>query len=211
MYYRIVIVFFLLALGACGEADKVPKGVLTKEQMRDVLLDMTMADAYSNNNEDPRTPLPDSVRRQRVKLYYRQILDLHHLTEPEFQKSYSFYESHPDRLKEVYDMMMDVATANREALDQEARLKAYMENPFANLPFGNSILSANKVMFDVPFIKPKPVEPHRPNPLRPTPAPPKKPVNGQLKPIHQPLGGPAGHNVFPRDPKKDNNLKKNSQ
>lgn len=182
MQYRIVFVFFLLGLMACGQAGKVPEGILQKEEMRDVLLDMTMADAYSSNNEDPRTPLPDSVHRYRQKLYYRQILDLHHLTREQFQKSYDWYESRPDRLKEVYDMMLEVATASREDLDKEMRAKAYLENPFAELPFGKNVLISKKDGLPTPFIKQLNLPaPHPPKPEPPKPAPPKpKPNNGPV-------------------------------
>lgn len=182
MQYRIVFVFFLLGLMACGQAGKVPEGILQKEEMRDVLLDMTMADAYSSNNEDPRTPLPDSVHRYRQKLYYRQILDLHHLTREQFQKSYDWYESRPDRLKEVYDMMLEVATASREDLDKEMRAKAYLENPFAELPFCKNVLISKKDGLPTPFIKQLNLPaPHPPKPEPPKPAPPKpKPNNGPV-------------------------------
>lgn len=181
MQYRIVFVFFLLVLMACGQAGKVPEGVLPKEEMRDVLLDMTMADAFSTNNEDPRTPMPDSVRRYRVKLYYKQILDLHHLTQAQFKKSYDWYEGRPDRLKEVYDMMMEEATANREDLDKEMRIKAYLENPFAELPFGQQVLTAKKNGLPTPFLKQlnTPVV-HPPVPPAPKPAPPKPKPNGPV-------------------------------
>ncbi|WP_343668647.1 DUF4296 domain-containing protein [Chitinophaga sp.] len=208
MQYRIIFVCFLLVLMACGQAGKVPEGVLQKEEMRDVLLDMTMADALSTNNEDPRTPMPDSVRRYRVKLYYKQILDMHHLTQAQFQKSYDWYESRPDRLKEVYDMMMEAATANREDLDKEARVKAYLENPFDDLPFGQNVLTSKKNGLPTPFIKqlnlptvhkvvpppPKPAPP-RPKPTGPVPmgtgGMPSKPLPGAVKPL--PKEGLPGH------------------
>lgn len=184
MQYRIVFVFFLLGLMACGQAGKVPDGVLKKEDMRDVLLDMTMADAYSSNNEDPRIPMPDSVRRYRQKLYYKQILDMHHLTREQFQKSYDWYESRPDRLKEVYDMMMEAATANREDLDKEMRVKAYLENPFADLPFGRNVLTSKKDGLPVPFIKQLNLStPHPPVPTPPKPAPAQQKLNNEPVPM----------------------------
>ncbi|WPV67380.1 DUF4296 domain-containing protein [Chitinophaga sp. LS1] len=189
MQYRIVFVFFVLVLMACGQAGKVPEGVMQKEEMRDVLLDMTMADAFSTNNEDPRTPMPDSVRRYRVKLYYKQILDLHHLTQAQFQKSYDWYESRPDRLKEVYDMMMEAATADRENLDQETRIKAYLENPFAELPFGQYVLTSKKNGLPTPFLKQLNLPTaHPPVPTPPKPAPPRPKPNGPV-----PMGSGVMH------------------
>jgi hypothetical protein len=167
---------------ACGEAGKVPKGVFPKEKMRDVLLDMVMADAYSYENPDPRMPLADSVRRNREKVFYKQILDIHHITQAEFKKSYDWYESRPDRMKEVYDLMMEVATAKREGLEKESRIKDYMDEPFAALPFGNNILSSKRHMLPTPFLKQLTIPVmHKPEP--PKPAGPQPNVNKPKLPI----------------------------
>lgn len=110
----------LLLVAACGEADKVPKGILEKEQMRDVLLDMSLADGYSMSLlETNARPMPDSIRQEHVKVYYGQILALHGLTVKGFMASYRFYEGHPDRLKSVYEMVMTELGRRKAALPEE--------------------------------------------------------------------------------------------
>ncbi|SFD12759.1 protein of unknown function [Chitinophaga sp. CF118] len=151
--YRIVIVFLLLFTIACGQADRVPDGILSKEDMRDVLIDMNMADVYSSENGDHGMPLPDSVRQHQVKIYFSQILQLHKLTHQQFKKSYDFYESHPDRLKEVYDMMKDVVTAEKDVVENESRIKEYINNPKALLPFGKNVLISDVRDTIIPFVK----------------------------------------------------------
>jgi hypothetical protein len=151
--YRTVIVFLLLFTVSCGQADKVPDGVLSKEDMRDVLIDMNMADVYSSENGDPGKPMPDSLHQHKVKLYYAQILQLHKLTEKQFMTSYNFYEGHPDRLKEVYDMMKDVVSTEKNAEENQSLIKEYLENPKALLPFGNNVLISNVRDTIVPFVK----------------------------------------------------------
>jgi hypothetical protein len=152
--YRIVIVFLLLFTIACGQADKVPDGVLSKENMRDVLIDMNLADVYSSENiAQGGVPVPDSVRQDKVKIYYTQILQLHKLTPKQFRESYAFYESHPDRMKEVYDMMKDVITADKDAAENIVRIKEYIDNPKALLPFGNNVLISNVHDTIIPFVK----------------------------------------------------------
>jgi hypothetical protein len=151
--YRIILFSFLLMMVACGEADTVPKGVLSKDEMRDVLLDMNIADAYSSDNSDAHKPLPDSIREKRDKMYFRQVLDLHHLTLSEFDSSYHFYESHPDRLKQVYDMMLDKATAYRENIDKADRSKQYYSNPASFLPYAKNAVISGQHDTIVPFVK----------------------------------------------------------
>jgi hypothetical protein len=151
--YRIVIVFLLLFTIACGQADRVPDGILSKEDMRDVLIDMNMADVYSSESGDHGIPLPDSVRQHTVKIYYTQILQLHKITAKQFRKSYDFYESHPDRLKEVYDMMKDVVAAEKDAVENGNLIKEYINNPQTPLPFGKNVLISAVRDTIIPFVK----------------------------------------------------------
>lgn len=155
--YRIITVCLLLILTACGEADKVPEGVLPGEKMRDILLDMNMADVYSSNVEEGTMPVSDSVRKERVKVYYRQILDLHKISIKEFQESYAYYEAHPDKFKKVYDMMMTVVSADRNMLDLETRRQEYVNDPRSLLPFGKNALISGGSDTIIPFVKRKPV------------------------------------------------------
>lgn len=155
--YRIITVCLLLVLAACGQADRVPEGVFPPEKMRDILLDMNMADAYSSEIGEGAMPVSDSLRKERVKVYYRQILDLHKVSVKEFRKSYAFYEAHPDRFKKVYDMMMEVVTANRSSFDLETRRNEYRNDPRSLLPFGkNAVISGGSDTI-IPFVKRKPV------------------------------------------------------
>jgi hypothetical protein len=151
--YRIVIVFLLLFTIGCGQADKVPDGVLSKEEMRDVLIDMNLADVYSSETTDQGMPMPDSLRQNKVKVYYAQILQLHKLTPKQFRESYAFYESHPDRMKQIYEMMRDIVTVDKDAAENIIRLKEYIENPKALLPFGNNVLISNVRDTIIPFVK----------------------------------------------------------
>jgi hypothetical protein len=151
--YRIVIVFLLLFTIACGQADKVPDGVISKEEMRDVLIDMNLADVYSSETSEQGVALPDSLRQNKVKIYYTQILQLHKLTRKQFTDSYAFYEAHPDRMKQVYDMMKDIVSVDKDAAENTIRVKEYIDNPKALLPFGNNVLISNVRDTIIPFVK----------------------------------------------------------
>jgi len=140
--------------GACGQADKVPADVLSKEKMRDVLLDMNIADAHSYDIRPvDNMPLPDSIRQLKVKEYYRQILDLHQVSVKDFMKSYSYYESHPDRLKEVYGMMLAAAAQKRGLLEGEERRQQYAAEPSMFFPYPNNAVISKKQDTILPFLK----------------------------------------------------------
>jgi hypothetical protein len=153
--YRIIAVCLVLLIMACGEADKVPKDVLSKEKMRDVLLDMNLADSYSSMADDdqPNVIISDSVRRQRLKVYYRQILDLHKLTPEEFKHSYAYYEAHPNKFKEVYDMMFASVTNDKNMLDLNQKRKEYVTNRRSLLPVNNNSLISGEQDTLIPFVK----------------------------------------------------------
>ncbi|UYQ93486.1 DUF4296 domain-containing protein [Chitinophaga horti] len=108
---------------ACGDAGKVPKDVIGKDKMREVLTDMNIADIYGRDIlESDTVPMTDSLRELRVKKYYAQVLQVHGITVKEFMDSYRWYEAHPDIYEEVLKKMLDNVTARKAYLDTlEAR------------------------------------------------------------------------------------------
>lgn len=152
--YRILAVCLVLLITACGEADKVPTDVLSKEKMRDVLLDMNLADSYAGLEEDGiNVVVSDSVRKERLKVYYRQILDLHKLTPEQFNHSYAYYESHPDKFRNIYDMMFADVTKDKESLDVNVRKKEYGSNINSLLPVNNNPIIWSGQDTIIPFVK----------------------------------------------------------
>lgn len=152
--YRIIAVCLVLLITACGEANRVPKDVLPKEQMRDVLLDLNLADAYSGITEDPVNLLVhDSIRQRRVKVYYRQVLDMHKLTPEQFNRSYSYYESHPNTFKEIYDMMYAVVSNDKNMLEINVKREEYVTNRRNLLPVNNNSLISGEQDTLIPFVK----------------------------------------------------------
>ena len=153
------LLFCLLILGAvaCGQGDKVPADIISKEQMRDVLIDMNMADNYSYDLSPLRgVPMPDSVRQQKVKEYYRQILDLHKLSVKQFMYSWKYYEGHPNRLKEVYDMMQAEVARLRTIQDGQERMQQYAVDPGMFFPSNpNKAVISKKQDTILPFLKRK--------------------------------------------------------
>ncbi|WP_295124555.1 DUF4296 domain-containing protein [uncultured Chitinophaga sp.] len=103
---------------ACGDAGKVPKGIIGKDKMKDILTDMTVAQVYGNDIvQEDTIPITDSIRELRVKTYYSQILSLHKVSVKEFMDSYAFYESHPDVLEEVFKKMESELASKKAYLD----------------------------------------------------------------------------------------------
>lgn len=97
--------------------------------MRDVLLDMNYADVYSREMMQDTIRLSDSAREQNLKRMYAQILQLHGITREEFSRSYKFYESHPDRLQQIYADMEQIVSRKRQVVDSLEQLRFRRKGP----------------------------------------------------------------------------------
>ena len=104
--------------------------------------------------EDPVNLLVhDSIRQKRVKVYYRQVLDMHKLTPEQFNRSYSYYEAHPNSFKEIYDMMSTVVANDKNMLDINVRRQEYVTNRRNLLPVNNNSLISVEQDTLIPFVK----------------------------------------------------------
>ncbi|RFS24552.1 DUF4296 domain-containing protein [Chitinophaga silvatica] len=144
-----------LLLFACGDGENVPRQYLSKKEMSGILRDMAIADAYSNEQMmSTFHTFSDSLRQNTLKVYYKQILDLHKVTVPEFMTSYRYYESHPDRLKEVLQMVQDDITARKDKLGSLADENAPVRFRIKNMvPIADSLILLPKTDTVIPFIK----------------------------------------------------------
>ncbi|RAI98456.1 uncharacterized protein DUF4296 [Chitinophaga skermanii] len=126
--------FFVLTaaitLAACGDKGKVPSNIIQQDKMSKILFDMNLADVNSREQELGVIIHSDSVRDLTLKTDYLHILQIHNVSVEEFMESYRYYESHADKLREVYDTMLVVVKRERlladslEAKRQEALRKA---------------------------------------------------------------------------------------
>jgi len=69
--------------------------------------------------------------------------------------SYRYYESHADRLKEVYDMMQAAIAEDRKIQEGEERRQQYAENPGSFFPYPKNTVISKKQDTILPFLKRK--------------------------------------------------------
>jgi hypothetical protein len=95
--------FFLLAfiLLACSGKNKIPKGILSQPQMESVLWDMISADEFVAGFVLLKDPSLDK-KQESIKLY-DEVYRIHKTNKEQFEKSLSFYQSHPSLLMDVLD------------------------------------------------------------------------------------------------------------
>ena len=109
MRNKVLYVLLLILLSGCGMR---PWGVLSRNEMVAVLLDVHVAEAAMK-------VVDTSAKRIEKQEYYNIIFEKHNTTKEQFDKSLDWYARHPKVLVEIYD---DV---KKEAERLQERVEAY--------------------------------------------------------------------------------------
>jgi len=101
MMRKLLLLFFVLTFFTCSN-QSTPKGVLPKEKMVPLLVDMHLAEPlYAKRFV---LGLPDSSAMQDL---YLSFLKKHKVSKKEFESSVFYYGKHPDQYKEIYDEVLE--------------------------------------------------------------------------------------------------------
>ncbi|HWK08258.1 MAG TPA: DUF4296 domain-containing protein [Puia sp.] len=151
----------LLAVG-CSDKDKVPSGIIPRDEMEKILWDMVQADQYS-----ALYLLKDSarinVKMETMKLY-QEVFLLHQVSREEFRKSFRYYQEHPELTRNVFDSLL--SRGNRLRAESYSRPMLTAPKP-ATAPAAAPPITAP--------VFPKPVV-----------TPPRNPVTGGRLPVITP-------------------------
>lgn len=104
----IIVVLAMICLAACGKKDKVPKGILEREEMEAVLWDLMQADEFLKDhilNKD--TTLNDTTESIRM---YERVFAFNNTSRDEFSRSFKYYREHTTLIKDVLDSLNVKAT-----------------------------------------------------------------------------------------------------
>lgn len=111
----IVISVLFLYASSCRSKEEIPADIIPKDKMEALLWDMIRADQFLTSyvfNKD--TSVDQNTHSIQL---YQQVLTLHNTTRDDFEKSFSFYKSHPELLKQVLDSLnkprRDIATEEK--------------------------------------------------------------------------------------------------
>ena len=152
----LLIVFTFLLLAGCKSKNAVPSNILPQKKMQAVLWDMMRADQFLSDyvlNKD--TSLKQD--KESIKLY-QQILAINKVSKADFQRSFSYYKSHPLLLKAVMD---SIANTPAEIIVDTVKPVIVKDSLKAQLDSTNkvmdSLLLAKKKKKLKLKIKPKPL------------------------------------------------------
>jgi hypothetical protein len=180
----------LLAVG-CSDKDKVPSGIIPRDEMEKILWDMVQADQYS-----ALYLLKDSarinVKMETMKLY-QEVFLLHQVSREEFRKSFRYYQEHPELTRNVFDSLL--SRGNRLRAESYSRPMLTAPKP-ATAPAAAPPITAP--VFSKPVVTPprNPVTGGRP-PVKPGKVMAPNPVTGKPemreKPAMKPGRSPGEH------------------
>lgn len=109
--YSMVFSAFLLLI-ACSKA---PKGILSEKKMKDVMVDVHIAESMINSNYKEYA---DTLRR---KALIRSVFEKHNITQAVYDSSLIWYGKNLDVLMQVYDLALaDVNARIRDLGDVQA-------------------------------------------------------------------------------------------
>jgi hypothetical protein len=113
--------FFIVLVSlvvACGSKSDVPKSVLPKEKMEDVMWDMLRADEFVKEYMLARdSSLRDTA--EYIKMYER-IFRLNKTNREQYAESFTYYRTHPKLMKEILDSLN--VRGQLQSLPEEANI-----------------------------------------------------------------------------------------
>ncbi len=103
----------MLVWASCQSEEEVPQEMIQPEQMKEVLIDLHLAEAWKE-----RRKMAEDTALIFIKSQYEEIFKMHDITRPDFEQSLDYYERHPDFMDEIYQEVIN------EMSRREGELKA---------------------------------------------------------------------------------------
>ncbi len=95
------IIIAALLISSCGRKEGAPSGILPADKMQALLWDMMRADQFIG---DYVVNIDSSLSRKDESIgLYREILDLHRISQEEFRESFYYYRARPELMKVIMD------------------------------------------------------------------------------------------------------------
>ncbi|PWT74774.1 MAG: hypothetical protein C5B59_10410 [Bacteroidetes bacterium] len=107
----ITVMLAVLMLVSCSDKERVPRGIIQKEEMSKILWDIIQADQF-HSLYMVKDSAKYNVKAETMELY-DQVFRIHHTTKEDFDKSFQFYLAHPDITKEMFDSLSVKANRRR--------------------------------------------------------------------------------------------------
>lgn len=113
IFFIYPVLFFCLFSSGCAGKDEIPKGILSINKMKPLVIDMLLLADYHKDRS-----LTDSSFDVQVanRAGFERILQIHKVSKETFLNSYAFYQSRPALLKVLTDTLGNATQRLAEAV-----------------------------------------------------------------------------------------------
>jgi len=103
MMRSFLFVTFFLLLQSCANKEKVPGGILPKQQMREVMWDMIRASEFLQAYVFTKDSTIDKIAESQK--WYNKVFQIHKTDKATFEKSFAYYKANPLLMKDMLDTL----------------------------------------------------------------------------------------------------------
>ena len=114
---EIWVLFFVLSVIIGCKDDEIPKGIISKENMIGILVDMHITDAYLNQVSN------NDTLQMEAKSRYNYIFKQHQIDSVKFSKSLHYYSLKSKDLNDMYKKVMDSLDVLQKGLHPKPKFK----------------------------------------------------------------------------------------
>ncbi|GAC1420801.1 MAG: hypothetical protein NVS1B13_23450 [Flavisolibacter sp.] len=104
----LTLAFFMVA---CTQRSSVPPSILSPIKMRTIMYDALKADDLASFYSEKDSSYKTVAKHDSL---YQVIFDLHQTSRAAFIKSLTYYQNHPDLLKNIVDSMEKLSQADQQ-------------------------------------------------------------------------------------------------
>lgn len=115
------IVILLLIVAAVVVSCR-PRGILSSDEMREVLVDLHKTDAMLQMSG------LGPMDQEQKQIYYAQVLERHGITQAEFDSSLVWYTAHPQLFDKIYPKVLADLAAEEQALAAQLEMQIIEDN-----------------------------------------------------------------------------------
>lgn len=98
----LVFVFSIIVIASCKGKETVPKDILPREKMQEVLWSMINAGEFLNGYVFVKDSVDKTAESSKI---YGRVLQVHQVSREQFDKSYAYYRAHPGLMKIILDTL----------------------------------------------------------------------------------------------------------
>ena len=115
-YPKLLTIFLLACLSVAGCKSKKTEEHLPTKLMRDIMMDIQLAETYSTMQKDTLHKNTGMKNMDSLAVFYKDIFAHYKVTKEQFTNSLDWYKNNPEEMDSLYNDMLPVITAMQNQL-----------------------------------------------------------------------------------------------